>query len=199
MKEEDAFAYWSIKDHLRDRNICFLKMFIVCVCAKSLVISTSLWFYGPQPARLLCPWDSPGKNTGVDCHVILQGIFLTRDQTHISYISCSIGRQVFLITSTTGKAKKMFTKTLKIWRLWQEKWRAGKWQNSELGPPEDLKKKQKNLGNLRLFLSVMEGETPAIVLRINKWKKLETSHESLLRSPTLDFLNLEVVGSLPTW
>ena len=26
-----------------------------------------------QPARLLCPWDSPGKNTGVDCHSCLQG------------------------------------------------------------------------------------------------------------------------------
>ena len=25
--------------------------------------------------RLLCPWDSPGKNTGVDCHFLLQGIF----------------------------------------------------------------------------------------------------------------------------
>ena len=30
------------------------------------------------PARLLCPWDSPGKNTGVDCHALLQGIFLTQ-------------------------------------------------------------------------------------------------------------------------
>ena len=30
-----------------------------------------------QPARLLGPCDSPGKNTGVGCHVLLQGIFLT--------------------------------------------------------------------------------------------------------------------------
>ena len=28
--------------------------------------------------ELLCPWDSPGKNTGVGCHVPLQGIFLTQ-------------------------------------------------------------------------------------------------------------------------
>ena len=28
--------------------------------------------------RLLCSWDSPGKNTGVGCHALLQGIFLTR-------------------------------------------------------------------------------------------------------------------------
>ena len=31
-----------------------------------------------QPARLLCPWNSPRKNTGVDCHVLLQGIFPTQ-------------------------------------------------------------------------------------------------------------------------
>ena len=30
---------------------------------------------GLQPARLLCPWDFPGKITGVDCHFLLQGIF----------------------------------------------------------------------------------------------------------------------------
>jgi len=28
--------------------------------------------------RFLCPWDSPGKNTGVDCHFLLQGMFLTQ-------------------------------------------------------------------------------------------------------------------------
>ena len=29
-------------------------------------------------SRLLCPWDSPGKNTRVGCHFLLQGIFLTQ-------------------------------------------------------------------------------------------------------------------------
>ena len=31
-----------------------------------------------QPSRLLCPWDSPGKNTGVGCHFLFQGIFPTQ-------------------------------------------------------------------------------------------------------------------------
>ena len=31
-----------------------------------------------HPARLLCPWNFPGKNTGVGCHFLLQGIFLTQ-------------------------------------------------------------------------------------------------------------------------
>ena len=29
--------------------------------------------YGPEPARLPCSWDSPGKNTGVGYHVLLPG------------------------------------------------------------------------------------------------------------------------------
>ena len=32
-----------------------------------------------DPTRLLCPWDFPGKNTGVDCHSLLQRIFLTQE------------------------------------------------------------------------------------------------------------------------
>ena len=37
----------------------------------------SLRPHGPQPNRLLCPRDYPGKNTGVACHALLQGIFPT--------------------------------------------------------------------------------------------------------------------------
>ena len=29
-------------------------------------------------ARLLCPWNSPGQNTGVGCHFLLQRVFLTQ-------------------------------------------------------------------------------------------------------------------------
>ena len=31
-----------------------------------------------EPSRLLCPWDFPGKSTGVGCHFLLQGIFPTQ-------------------------------------------------------------------------------------------------------------------------
>ena len=34
-------------------------------CSVASVVSNSLQPYGPWPARLLCPWDSPGKNTEV--------------------------------------------------------------------------------------------------------------------------------------
>ena len=39
----------------------------------------SLGPHGLYPIRLLHPWDFPGKNAGVDCHFLLQGIFLTQE------------------------------------------------------------------------------------------------------------------------
>ena len=42
------------------------------------VMPHSVQPHGLQPARLLCPWDSPDKNTGVCCPFLLQGIFLTQ-------------------------------------------------------------------------------------------------------------------------
>ena len=42
------------------------------------VVSNSFQPYGLQHAKLLCPWDCPGKNTGVGCHALLQGILPTQ-------------------------------------------------------------------------------------------------------------------------
>ena len=63
----------------------------MCVHAKSLHLCQTLQPYGLKPTRLLCPWDSPGKNAGVGCQAS-PGV-LPRDQTHISHVSC-IGRRV---------------------------------------------------------------------------------------------------------
>ena len=41
------------------------------------VMSDSSRPHGLQPTRLLCPWDFPGKSTGMGCHCLLQ-IFLKR-------------------------------------------------------------------------------------------------------------------------
>ena len=42
------------------------------------VVSNSLRPHGLQPTRLLRLWNFPGKNTGVGCHFLLQGIFPTQ-------------------------------------------------------------------------------------------------------------------------
>ena len=53
-------------------NVC------VCVCISCSVMPNSLRPHGLQPTRLLYPWDFPGKDTGVGCHFLPQGIFPTQ-------------------------------------------------------------------------------------------------------------------------
>ena len=73
--EWGAIAKWSqivwqfLKNLKQNYHMCVLS------CS---VVSNSLQLHGLYPARLLCPWDFPGKNTGVGCHSLLQGIFLTQ-------------------------------------------------------------------------------------------------------------------------
>ena len=49
----------------------------MCVPSR-LAMSNSLWPIGLQPARLLCPCNFLGKNTGMGCHFLLQEIFPTQ-------------------------------------------------------------------------------------------------------------------------
>ena len=48
------------------------------MCSVTQMCPTLLQTHELQPTRLLCPWDFPGKNTGVGCHALLQGIFPTQ-------------------------------------------------------------------------------------------------------------------------
>ena len=46
-----------------------------------------------KPIELLCPWNFPGKNTRVDCHFLLQGIFLTQGlNPYLPVSTASVGR-----------------------------------------------------------------------------------------------------------
>ena len=75
-----SFNYWASTEG----HVCML------LCAM-LSRSVGSLLFGPHglqrsptprplltPLRFLCPWDSPGKNTGVGCHTLLPGIFLTQ-------------------------------------------------------------------------------------------------------------------------
>ena len=73
-----------------------LKMFLkfytgVCTCMLShfnrVRLFQPLWTTACRAP--LCPWDSPGKNTGVGCHFLHQGIFPTqRSNLHLSHLLC---------------------------------------------------------------------------------------------------------------
>ena len=61
------------------------KRFKKLSCALMEVSQTSIWqkelYFQVQLLSigwLFFPWDSPGKNNGVGCHTLLQGIFLTQ-------------------------------------------------------------------------------------------------------------------------
>ena len=67
---------------------------LVCMCLLScLLMSNSLQLHELQLIKLLCPWNSAGKNMGVGCHFLLQELFLTQG---LSHVSC-IGRWIFFL------------------------------------------------------------------------------------------------------
>ena len=78
---------------------------VMCVRALSRSVD-SLRPYGLYPARLLCPRDSPGKNAGVGCHSLLQGIFPNPGIELASLVS-PVLPGVFFITGTTWEAWEM--------------------------------------------------------------------------------------------
>ena len=47
-------------------------------------MSDSVRPHRQQPTRLPCPWDSPGKNTGVGCHFLLQCMKM-KSESEVAY------------------------------------------------------------------------------------------------------------------
>ena len=65
-------------DVLANAMVVIVLQYIHVHAKVASVVSDSLQPYGLYPNRLFCPWNSQGKNTGVGCHALLQGIFLTQ-------------------------------------------------------------------------------------------------------------------------
>ena len=72
------------------------------VCSFTSIVSDSLQPYGPKPTRFLGPLDSPGRNTGVGCRDLFQGIFPTQGSNLclLSPMHCQAG---FLPLAPPGK------------------------------------------------------------------------------------------------
>ena len=69
MRWAQVFGGWNTEAGIR----VFKPGREVKVLAAQLCLT--LYLHGLQPTSLLCPWASPGRNTGVGCHFLLQGIF----------------------------------------------------------------------------------------------------------------------------
>ena len=65
---------------------------------------------GLQPARLLCSRDFPGKNTGVGCHFLLQGIFPTQglNPCCLWYLHCTWILYCCAVVENTKSRIKLF-------------------------------------------------------------------------------------------
>ena len=88
-----ACLWWRVCSSCYILGILFFCDFLVEVVLSHSVVSDSLWPHEQYPARLLCPWDSPGKNTGAGCHFLLHGIFPTQGLKLHLLISC-LGRRI---------------------------------------------------------------------------------------------------------
>ena len=74
------------------------------------VVSDSSWPHGLQPTRPLCPWDFPGKSTGVGCHHLL----------HVGdWPLLNINRQI-RYQLTSGILEKIKIKIFPIILFWEE-------------------------------------------------------------------------------
>ena len=105
---------------------------ILC-CLVAQLCPTLLRPYGLQPARLLCPWDSPGKNTGAGCHAFLQEIFPTQGLNLTGSVLKNLpanagdAGNTGSIPGTIKKARGWRTDAFKLWywrRLLRVPWTA---------------------------------------------------------------------------
>ena len=91
-----------------------LSRFACIACSVAQSCPTFCNPYGLWPARLLCPWDSPGKTTGVDCHFLIQGIFLTHVWMEPKSPALADG---FFTAEPPGKPILACNPLQKIWRF----------------------------------------------------------------------------------
>ena len=99
---------WLIIHNIQSTMVCVYVW--ECVCFSHSVMSNSLQPHGLQPARFLCPWDFPGKNTEVGCHFLLQGIFPTQG-SNPGLLHC---RQILYCLSHQGSPKVLLLLLLYI-------------------------------------------------------------------------------------
>ena len=99
---------WKFYHLVSPINTVSLQLILVpltwkCMHAFSVasVVSNSLQPHGLYPARPLCPWDFSGKNAGVDCHALLQGIFWIQE-TNSSLLLLLLCRSILYLLSHQG-------------------------------------------------------------------------------------------------
>ena len=104
----------------------------ICCCCSVAKSCPTLCNLRLQPSRLLCPWDFPGKNTGVGCYFPLQGIFWIQESN-----PCFLHWQaIFLPLSHKGSS------IFSLWKLQKEEKTKPK-GNKRRGEKKEIEKRNR--------------------------------------------------------
>ena len=79
MKGLSSSSWTLLPSWVQELSLLAVQLYYNCKCEVKVLVAQScltLWSHGLQPTKILSPWNSPGKNTGVGCYSFLQGIFL---------------------------------------------------------------------------------------------------------------------------
>ena len=138
-----------------------------------------------QPARLLCPWNSPGKNPGVGSHSLLQGIFLTQGSTpglpHCREILYHLSHQGnYTSIKNKNKAKFCQKRTEKCtWLMLLfnnqkvlEIWKVG--QRDNLIPISKMKEYSSENDRWVISIKVVQAEYAILLLHYNTLPSIRT-------------------------
>ena len=140
-----------------------------------------------QPTRLFCPWDSPGKNAGVGCHSLLQGIFPTQG-SNPGLLHC---RQILYHLSHQG-SPKVYIVLVQLSFLQKPKHLTGKLSFcislGNHGPHHDQRARA---GRIRLRAQITSWGAP---VRVPTSQVAYTGVPTARRNPKLHKLSLRLIG-----
>ena len=119
LKVLDQIPTYLFEERVAHTNNCSAPVGVLyvraCVRTQSLIMSDSFAIPWLQPSTLLCPWNSPGKNTRVGCHALLQGIFSTQGSNLVLLAL----RTDSLPSEPPGKPNRLINGILRMLAMWQ--------------------------------------------------------------------------------
>ena len=126
-----------------------------CCCLVTKSCLTLSRPHGLKSARLLSPWEFPGKNTGVGCHFLLQGIVLTQglnlsllNLLHWQADSLPLNHQGKPIKSSSYFIRASKVKLIRHFDLHQAREQKICAQSCDVGVSQEIKNKNYNAQSL---------------------------------------------------
>ena len=123
----------------------------VCVCVTCSVMSDSLRPHGLPPSWLLCPQNSPGKNTGVGCHVLLQGIFHMAGRLFTVWIAREDLFTMLHVKTWSSEQWQQTPRATEKWGLAQETKKQTDWRNQRAHPLRVQNHKEKRKSSMQYY------------------------------------------------